>query len=91
MKLAYAGEAQMQIVDGLKRMGDVMNRQSLKETTNGQIPKDSSVSLRDVTFAVLKYIRNLIHKFTACDISHINAADLYASFFDIPESCDHGC
>ena len=51
MKLAYAGEAQMQVVDGLKRMGDVMNRQSLKETTNGQIPKDSSVSLRDVTFA----------------------------------------
>ena len=50
MKLAYAGEAQMQVVDGLKRMGDVMNRQSLKETTNGQIPKDSSVSLRDVTF-----------------------------------------
>ena len=39
MKLAYAGEAQMQVVDGLKRMGDVMNRQSLKETTNGQIPK----------------------------------------------------
>ena len=36
MKLAYAGEAQMQVVDGLKRMGDVMNRQSLKETTNGQ-------------------------------------------------------
>ena len=39
MKLAYAGEAQMQVVDGLKRMGDGMNRQSLKETTNGQIPK----------------------------------------------------
>ena len=51
MKLAYAGEAQMQVVDGLKRMGDVMNRQSLKETTNGQIPKASSVSQRDITFA----------------------------------------
>ena len=31
MKLAYAGEAQMQVVDGLKRMGDVMNREPLKE------------------------------------------------------------
>ena len=43
MKLAYAGEAQMQVVDGLKRIRLRENRQSLKETTNGQIPKDSNV------------------------------------------------
>lgn len=60
MKLAYAGEAQMQVVDGLKRMGDVMNREPLKETANGQIPKDSSVSLQDVTFAYENAKKNAV-------------------------------
>ena len=51
MKLAYAGEAQLQVKDALMRMGQLMDQKALPETANGQIPKDSSISLENVTFA----------------------------------------
>lgn len=51
MKLAYAGEAQLQVKDALMRMDELMKREPLPETAHGQIPKDSSLSLSNVTFA----------------------------------------
>ena len=51
MKLAYAGEAQLQVKDALMRMDQLMNRRPLPEAAPGQIPKDSSLSLDNVTFA----------------------------------------
>ena len=51
MKLAYAGEAQLQVKDALMRMGQLMNQKTLPETANGQVPRDSSISLENVTFA----------------------------------------
>ena len=50
MKLAYAGEAQLQVKDALMRMDQLMNREPLPETVQGQIPKDSSLTLENVTF-----------------------------------------
>lgn len=44
MKLAYAGEAQMQVVDGLKRMGDVMNEQSLKRQPTDRFQRQFRIS-----------------------------------------------
>lgn len=51
MKLAYAGEAQLQVKDALMRMDELMEREPLAETAHGQIPKDSSLTLENVTFA----------------------------------------
>ena len=51
MKLAYAGEAQLQVKDALMRMGQLMDQKALPETANGQVPRDSSISLENVTFA----------------------------------------
>ncbi len=51
MKLAYAGEAQLQVKDALMRMGQLMDQKALPETANGQVPSDSSISLENVTFA----------------------------------------
>ncbi len=58
MKLAYAGEAQLQVKDALMRMSQLMDRQPLPETANGQIPKDSSISLENVVFAYEGASRN---------------------------------
>lgn len=60
MKLAYAGEAQLQVKDALMRMDQLMNREPLPETANGQIPKDSSLTLENVTFAYEDAKKNAI-------------------------------
>ena len=51
MKLAYAGEAQLQVKDALMRMGSLMDRRPLAEPQHGKLPKDSSLSLDGVVFA----------------------------------------
>lgn len=51
MKLAYAGEAQLQVKDALQRMQELMDRQPLPEPEKGKIPKNNSLSLEKVSFA----------------------------------------
>ncbi len=51
MKLAYAGEAQLQVKDALMRMDSLMNRKPLPEPQQEKLPKDSSLSLDGVVFA----------------------------------------
>lgn len=51
MKLAYAGEAQLQVKDALMRMDSLMNRKPLPEPQQGELPKDSSLSMENVSFA----------------------------------------
>ena len=60
MKLAYAGEAQLQVKDALMRMSQLMEKKPLPEATNGQVPKDSSITLDDVTFAYEGASKNAI-------------------------------
>lgn len=98
MKLAYAGEAQLQVKDALNRMSKLMDQKSLKETTNGKIPKDSSISLENVTFAYDHAKKNAIDHITI-DIKageHIafvgpsgggktTLASLIARFWDVKE------
>lgn len=60
MKLAYAGEAQLQVKDALMRMDELMKREPLPETAHGQIPKDSSLTLENVTFAYEDAKKNAI-------------------------------
>ena len=51
MKLAYAGEAQLQVKDALMRMNSLMSRKPLPEPQQGKLPKDSSLSMENVSFA----------------------------------------
>lgn len=51
MKLAYAGEAQLQVKDALMRMNSLMARKPLPEPLQGELPKDSSLSMENVSFA----------------------------------------
>lgn len=60
MKLAYAGEAQLQVKDALMRMDELMKREPLPETAHGQMPKDSSLTLENVTFAYEDAKKNAI-------------------------------
>ena len=49
MKLAYAGEAQLQVKDALMRMRQLMEKEPLPETTDGQVPADSSITIDNIT------------------------------------------
>ena len=60
MKLAYAGEAQLQVKDALMRMDSLMKREPLSQPQHGKIPKDSSLSLKEVTFAYEEAKKNAI-------------------------------
>lgn len=51
MKLAYAGEAQLQVKDALMRMKGLMDRQPLPEPQQGKLPKNSALSLENVSFS----------------------------------------
>ena len=51
MKLAYAGEAQLQVKDALMRMGSLMDRKPLQDPQQGKLPEDSALSLDGVVFA----------------------------------------
>lgn len=60
MKLAYAGEAKLQVKDALMRMGELMAKQPLKEPQEGKIPSDSSLSLENVSFTYEGAAKNAI-------------------------------
>ncbi len=49
-KLAYSGEAEMTLIDALKRVDAIMEMSPLEETSNGMTPKDHGLELRNVTY-----------------------------------------
>lgn len=51
MKVAYAGESQMIVEDALNRMDGIFAVSPLPLSDKKSIPKDSSISIEDVTFA----------------------------------------
>lgn len=71
MKLAYAGEAQLQVKDALMRMGSLMDRKPLPEPQQGKLPKDSSLSLDSVVFAYEDAEKNAVDGVTL----HIKAGE----------------
>ncbi|MBO6241149.1 MAG: ABC transporter ATP-binding protein [Butyrivibrio sp.] len=50
MKVAYAGESQMIVMDALGRMDDLLDVKPLDETDNPRKPADSSISMENVFF-----------------------------------------
>lgn len=51
MKVAYAGESQMIVEDALNRMDGIFAVSPLPQSDKKSIPKDSSISIENVTFA----------------------------------------
>ncbi len=49
-KVAYSGEAEMTLIDALKRVGSIMEIEPLKDNKTGQSPKDHSVEFKNVTY-----------------------------------------
>ncbi len=51
MKVAYAGESNMIVMDALKRMDEILSVEPLKNTDNPKTPKSFDINLEDVSFA----------------------------------------
>lgn len=51
MRVMYASEAKMQADEAIKKLGEIMEAQPLKEAERPAGAKDNSVEFRDVTFA----------------------------------------
>ena len=98
MKVAYAGESQMVVKDALERMYTLLEVKPLKETVSPQIPKDSGISIGDITFTYDEKKANAIDGITL-DIKpgeHVafvgpsgggktTLASLVARFWDVKE------
>ena len=59
-KMAYAGEAQMAVWDALARIGELLEKQPLKEPEVPQQPKDGSIEFDHVKFAYEGATKNAI-------------------------------
>ncbi|MCR5747574.1 MAG: ABC transporter ATP-binding protein/permease [Lachnospiraceae bacterium] len=49
-KIAYSGEAEMSLIDALKRIEKIMEIDPLKQEDTGKIPVDNSIELKNVTY-----------------------------------------
>lgn len=49
-KVAYSGEAEMTLIDALKRVESVMEIEPLANNKGGKIPEDHSIELKNVTY-----------------------------------------
>ena len=64
MKVAYAGESQMIVEDALNRMDEIFAVEPLAQSGKNSIPKDSSISIEDITFAYDDAKKNAIDGIT---------------------------
>lgn len=71
MKVAYAGESQMIVEDALNRMDGIFAVSPLPQSDKKSIPKDSSISIENVTFAYDESKDNVIDGITM----HVKAGE----------------
>ena len=64
MKVAYAGESQMIVEDALNRMNEILDTNELPTAVQGEVPKDTSIALQNVTFAYEDAKENAIDDIT---------------------------
>ena len=59
-KIAYSGEAEMTLIDALKRVDSVLDLNALPETSNAQEPVDNSIVLKDVSYRYQDAVRDAV-------------------------------
>ena len=59
-KIAYSGEAEMNLIDALKRVDRIMEMEPLKEGTSGNAPADHGIELKNVTYRYKDAIRDAV-------------------------------
>ena len=61
-KIAYSGEAEMNLIDALKRAEKIMDIAPLPETELGKQPADQGIELKDVTYRYKDATRDAVSK-----------------------------
>ncbi|MCR5057272.1 MAG: ABC transporter ATP-binding protein/permease [Clostridiales bacterium] len=97
-KVAYSGEAEMTLIDALKRVDQIMEIKPLPETQSASSPKDSSVQLEHVSYRYKDATREAVSDVTLSIRSgeHValvgpsgsgktTLAELLVRFFDVSE------
>ena len=59
-KLAYSGEAEMTLIDSLKRVESIMEIKPLEETNTGKKAQDNGVELKKVTYRYKDAVRDAV-------------------------------
>ncbi len=59
-KVAYSGEAEMTLIDALRRVESIMEIEPLENRNTGKVPADHSVELRDVTYRYKDALRDAV-------------------------------
>ncbi|MBR1700632.1 MAG: ABC transporter ATP-binding protein [Lachnospiraceae bacterium] len=97
-KVAYSGEAEMTLIDALKRVETIMEMEPLEERNAGRIPADHTLELKDVTYRYKGAERDAVKNvsITIEAGSHValvgpsgsgktTLAELMVRFFDVSE------
>ncbi len=97
-KVAYSGEAEMTLIDALKRVDQILEIKPLPETQSASSPKDSSVQLEHVSYRYKDATREAVSDVTLSIRSgeHValvgpsgsgktTLAELLVRFFDVAE------
>ena len=99
-KIAYSGEAEMVVVDALRRIDSIFAISALDETEKPQQPKDNSVVLENVSFRYDGAEKDAVHGLDMTIGSgerialvgssgggKTTTAELIARFFDVTSGC----
>ncbi|MBP3296451.1 MAG: ATP-binding cassette domain-containing protein, partial [Lachnospiraceae bacterium] len=97
-KIAYSGEAEMTLIDALKRVDRIMEIEPLAEGKNVQKPMDYGIELKDISYRYKDAARDAVHKvsLSIAQGEHIalvgpsgsgktTIAELMVRFFDVTE------
>ena len=60
-KVAYSGEAEMTLIDAMKRVDSIMAIEPLPETSADAEPADNTIELKNVTYRYKDAVRDAVH------------------------------